>query len=172
MCWAQGTKVLLENNIYKNIEDINPGDMVWTPNGYQKVRYLIKINFSFNEDSIHPMCHYDNKLWITPWHPIRINNNWHHPNNFKPSENIFIQVVYNMMLRDVHIIEVNGIQSSTLGHGLKGSIIEHSFFGNQDKIIDSINKQDGFSNGKPIFKNLGIIKNSESNEVIGWFDNI
>jgi hypothetical protein len=171
MCWSSGTKVKMDNKTYKNIEDINPDDIVWTPNGYKKVRYLLTINFN-DDNSIHPMCHYENKLLITPWHPISVDNKWYHPIHFIQPENIYMPVVYNMLLRDTHIIEVNGIQSPTLGHGIKGSIIEHSFFGDEEKIINSISKQPGFSTGMPVFHNLGIIRNYETNDVMGWFDNL
>lgn len=62
--------------------------------------------------------------------------------------------LYNLILDQVHIINIEGFLCSTLGHGIKGEIIGHNYFGTElitityKKCIDS--KMD-------ILKSMGIL---------------
>lgn len=75
-------------------------------------------------------------LLITEYHPAKINNEWIFPCDYKDSKLIQCDYVYNIILKNRSSILINGIECVTLGHGLKGPIIEHPFLGTERVIND------------------------------------
>lgn len=70
-CIAKGSKVLVKDESYKNIEDIKIGDLVLTNNGWKPV-----VNF-FNQGSQKTIniYHQEGKITCTPNHRIAVFNN-------------------------------------------------------------------------------------------------
>ena len=91
-------------------------------------------------------------LIITPWHPIRINNNFTFPEYVSPGEVFKCDYVYNLVLESGHIVRVDDIECVTLGHSFKDpesaseKIVTHDYFGSQ-KIIEDLMKLDGWNSG-------------------------
>ena len=168
-CWAPGTKVRMADDSFKLIECIKRGDMVWTPKESATVEYLIVLG---RAESTQLMCHYKNKVWITPWHPVLCEGTWIHPSVTTPPIDILMPIVYNMVLDTGHIIDVNGVLSVTLGHGFKGPLIEHSFFGNKVAIVEALSKQPEFSEGRPVFYDLKTYNDPNTGYIVGWYDDI
>ena len=67
-------------------------------------------------------------------------------------------------------MEVSDTLTVTLGHGFKGQTIEHSYFGNKDLIVYDLASQPGFSEGRPVYKNL--MAKKENGEIVGWYDGV
>lgn len=76
------------------------------------------------------------ELYITPYHPIYINNKWEFPINIVPSEDYQCDYVYNLILNNRKSINVNNIKCCTLGHGLEGDVIYHPFFGTEEVVFN------------------------------------
>lgn len=55
-------------------------------------------------------------------------------------------VVYNFVLDDGHVVEINGIVCATFGHGMKGENIEHPYFGTS-QIVEDLKKMPGWNEG-------------------------
>jgi len=87
-----------------------------------------------------------NKLLITPWHPVRINNQWKFPYHLGPTTERNCSAVYNFVLETKHIMIINGIECVTLGHGFEGDVIQHSYFGTQ-RVINDLQKLNGWNIG-------------------------
>ena len=54
--------------------------------------------------------------------------------------------VYNFVLSNGHVMIINGIKCATLGHGIKGPVIAHPFFGTQ-AVINNLKELDGWNRG-------------------------
>ena len=165
-CWAPGTMIRMADNKYMEIENIRKGMYVWTVSGPALVEYALVLG-SKNQTQV--MCQVG-KLWITPWHPILINNEWKHPETITPMVNRIMPIVYNLILDRGYIIEADDIQTVTLGHGLKGNIIEHDFFGNKQKILDDLKDLPGFNDCRPVFTNLKVKKDPVTGFITGWYN--
>ena len=169
-CWAPGTKVRMSDDTFKIIEDIKKGERIWTPNGGATVEYLVVLCRS---SPFQLMCHYNKMVWITPWHPVLDDERrWIHPASLATPVDTFMPIVYNMVLDKGHIIDVDGALSVTLGHGFKGNIIEHIFFGNKTSILNALSKQPGFAKGRPVFQNLKTHIDQITDQITGWYDDV
>ena len=80
-------------------------------------------------------------LLITPFHPVYINNQWRFPIDISPSEKFQCNYVINLVLQDRKSINIKSTDNSniaccTLGHGIEGDVIGHTFFGTE-RIIEN-----------------------------------
>jgi hypothetical protein len=150
----------------KPINDVRKGDLVWTIAGPSLVEYAIELNMRQPKQ---PMVQLGDLL-ITPWHPVLDKMVWRLPADLAPVADHAVQTVYNLVLAQGHIVEVSNILTVTLGHGFKGSVIEHAYFGNKELIMYDLASQPGFAEGRPVYKNIAAKKNE--GVVVGWFDDI
>lgn len=167
-CWAPKSLVRMADNTYIPIEDIKVGMNIWTIKGSAVVEYIIVIN---TKDINQPMCKLNN-LIITPWHPVFIDNKWEYPANITDIKEYNMPTVYNLIINKDHIIEIGGILSCTLGHMLKGDVIEHQYFGNKDLILYDLKNQPGFTENRPVFTNMKAEKDINTMKIIKWYDDI
>ena len=80
-CFMKNTKILCENNVYKNIEDLNINDVVITTTGNNKIKRIQKILYSSDSnDATHKIYKLSKKhddkliddLYITGGHSILV----------------------------------------------------------------------------------------------------
>lgn len=165
-CWGPNSMVKMANGNRMPIQDIRKGDMVWTLSGPALVDYALEIG---SRQTIQPMVNLDNLL-ITPWHPVLHNNVWEFPAKLGDIKEYYVPKVYNLIIEHGHIIDISGVLSVTLGHGFKGPVIEHRFFGNRQLVLYDIALLPGFNYGRPVFEN--IIAKKENGEIVGWYDGV
>ena len=107
-------------------------------------------------------------LMITPWHPIKYDNldNWSFPEDYTDATTVnkSCEFVYDVVLRNrTPTLLVNNVMVATLGHGQRGEIIGHEYFG--DRIIDDLKNLDGYNKG--LVTTGGFKRNSESGLIDG-----
>jgi Mg-chelatase subunit ChlD len=163
-CWAPGSKILMADLSQKLIENVRKGDKVWTIAGPGLVEYALEIGTKQEEQ---PMVTLGDLL-ITPWHPVLWKAVWCYPADLAPIKDHKMPNVYNLILDRGHIVNVSGVHTVTLGHGFKGNVIEHIFFGNKDFILRDLELQPGFAEGRPVYKNL--MAKKEDGVITGWYD--
>ena len=163
-CFQGDCNVKLADGSAIPIKEIQPGYSVWTPSGPAKVVALVTCG---SKKKSQPMSQI-NKLCITPWHPILKDDQWVFPGAIAMYSERLVSTVYNLVLDLGHIVSVEGFLCCTLGHGFKGSVIEHSFFGTH-AVIDCLKGVDGWSVGRPTFKNLTTIR-STNGTILMWKD--
>jgi len=163
-CFGGEGNVLMYNNTYKNVKDIQKGDIV-----AYGATVLCVTSFEF----VNTINYIDgnNVLKISPWHPVIKNGQWVFPINeiANNHENVTIHktTVYNFILDSVHLITINNIVTCTLGHNIKGPIIGHEFYGT-DSVVNDIKKMNGWKHG---FINIDteIQLNDKNGSIIGYF---
>ena len=150
-CFAGHNLVKVNNNKYIQIKDLekNMDVVTFDPfNNYSekitKVIGLIKINYNHGKQLIKII---NSNLEITNYHPIFIeeNNCWEFPidQNNMSLELVEEDCVYNVILENYHIIEVNSIKCITLGHNYHFDNLYHPYFGTY-KILDDLFKNQNF----------------------------
>jgi hypothetical protein len=165
-CVEGKSQVLMADDSKKAIQDCVAGDRVWTPSGPAKIRAVVVCNSKAPSQPMVQLGH----LCITPWHPVYVNYHWQFPTAIMPYTSRLIQTVYNLVLDSGHIVDIEGVQCVTLGHGLKGAVVEHEFFGTE-AVIECLKKQPGWDLGRPTFKNLGTVRDHANNsKIVGWID--
>jgi len=165
-CWAPGSLIKMANGFWAAIEDVRKGHQVWTIAGPATVEYAIEIG---TKQSKQPMVQLGDLL-ITPWHPVLEKMVWTHPADLGSVRYYQVPKVYNLVLSHGHIVNVSGVLTVTLGHGFKGKTIEHSYFGNKELILYDLASQPGFTEGRPVYKNL--MAKKEDGKIVGWYDDL
>lgn len=89
-----------------------------------------------------------NGVYITPWHPVKIGDTWKFPADVD-EECYYIddKYIFNLVLDSKHVVEINDLQCITLGHGMKGDVVGHKFFGTQ-AVINDLKRFEGYDEGK------------------------
>ncbi|CAF1177076.1 unnamed protein product [Adineta ricciae] len=131
-CFYGACTVRLMNGTTKLVQNVQPGDCM-APHG-GKVTYVVKTKCHNGKTS---MVSLDNGLFITAWHPIRLDNQWLMPCSLvsNPVE-ICCNEIYNFALDGGHTVLVNNTECVTLGHGFKEDIVRHDYYGSERVIED------------------------------------
>jgi hypothetical protein len=85
-------------------------------------------------------------LVVTPWHPIKYNNEWCFPNELSSVSLVQCEAVYSFVLDKHHVMNIENFEVICLAHGYTNDILAHNFWGTQ-KIINDLKKKDGFESG-------------------------
>ncbi len=164
-CFHGDNNIRMADGSTKKIKDVKVGDHVATPNGGSSVRYTVECRQHARSQ---PMTQHGS-LSITPWHPIRIGGEWKFPAEVAGYTSRPVNVVHNFVLEHDHIVIVGNVECCTLGHGFKGSVIEHSYFG--DAVVkDLCIKSGGAETGHVVFENLKTVRHSTMDMIVGWID--
>lgn len=168
-CFAGDCRVQLANGEYLEIKDVAPGTMVWTPTGAAKVLALVTCGSYKRSQSMVQL----GELCITPYHPI-INDatgKWVFPCEIAQLNERLISTVYNLVLANGHIINVEGYRCITLAHGFTEPVAAHEFFGTE-AVVEALKKQPGWAEGRPIYKNLVVTRDENTGMINDWVDEI
>jgi len=153
-CFGGNSDVHMANGKMKKVKDVKKGDVIYggsvtkshnlnSKNSGAKVLCVVKTKVTRGEK---PMVQV-NGLEITNWHPIRLKGEWVFPVNVFGSRIMKIDTVYNFVLDKGHVMMINHIECSTLGHGFtENNVISHPYYGT-NKIINDLKKMTGWDQG-------------------------
>ena len=171
VCFHELSHVLMANNSIKYASNVTKGDVVQLGNGEIGIIECILQTIYIYDCDKPPLIKINNDLSITPYHPIKINNEWIFPINiFESSNNIEYTTLYNFILdtksrRKSSGMIIGGVECATLGHGIKDTdIISHPFFGT-DNIINNLKKSKTYNLGWVIITSENIIRDPTTNLV-------
>jgi hypothetical protein len=166
-CFHEYSEVLMADGKIKKCSEIIKGDIVSTfNNNIALVICVIKIKCNEN---ICEMVKFDKGLMITPYHPIKNNNNWVFPLNFGLVKEYNCEYMYNYILNTTHTIIINDIVCVTLGHGFTDNdVIKHHYYGTE-LVINDLKKMRRYNEGCINFQSDCIIR--DNNGLIKCFDN-
>ena len=87
--------------------------------------------------------HGSNKLNITPWHPVYINDVWTFPAQIakKSNDNLIVdsqlECVYNIALENGTNVVIEEVPVLTLGHGIKDDkVAKHEYYGTNNEKLE------------------------------------
>ena len=159
-CFHPSSQVLTVNNCFKQIDKIVKGDKLIDSKGnINTVLCVIKIDG--NDIKLIDI----EGLLITPYHPIKLNNQWVFPKDISTIETN-CNSVYNLVLDNNHTIVINNCISCTLGHNItENEVITHEYFGT-DKVINDLKQIEGFNNGFIELNTDNFVRDSVKNIII------
>jgi hypothetical protein len=164
-CFAPESCIRLADGSQRQIQSLNPGDLVWTPEGNARIQAVVKCG---TKNRSQPMTQLG-ALIITPWHPVRVGGVWKFPTELAGYNDRLMPVVYNLLLDKGHIVMVEGWECVTLAHGFNDPVVKHSFFGTQ-RVIEDLKRTNGWATGRPSFTNLVATRDQATNVIDGWID--
>ena len=140
-CFEGSMPVVMADGTLKPIHLIRKDDLV---KGGFKVRYAVELNTYAPSQ---PMVQLTTKVAVTPWHPCRRLGDkgaWSFPANHVQYAARPLQRVYNLVLDSGHIVEADGYNFVTLGHGFQEA------------------------EGRPVYKNCIAVK--KDGIIVDWED--
>ena len=145
VCFDGSCSALMIDGSYKLVRDIKQGDKIYSSKGNPAIiKCVIKTKIQSKKTEL--VC-LEGGLRITPWHPVKINNIFVFPISMGYANIMDCEAVYNFVLEDQHIMNINGIECVTLGHGLEDNdVVKHEYFGT-DRVIKDLEKFSGWKNG-------------------------
>ena len=164
-CFAPTSRVLMADGSRKEIQSLMAGEIVLTPWGPTPITAVVVCG---SKKSSQPMSQIDT-LCITPWHPILLNGKWRFPASIAMYASRLMSTVYNLVLPKGHVVNVDGYECVTLGHGFTEPVVAHPFFGTE-KVINDLKETRGWAEGRPTFVNLVATRNTETGMIDRWFD--
>ena len=161
-CYDGNGIVKMYDNSKKKVQDLVKGDEILTRNnGKAYVKCLIRTNIT--KDKI-PMCKI-NDLYITPYHPIYINNNWMFPKDYVTTEDVIMESVYNVVLTNGDSLYVNNTLVVSLGHNITDDVARHSYLGTNN-VINDLSLKMGYANGFVVLNDTDYIRNIVTIEIL------
>ncbi len=109
-------------------------------------------------------------LLITPWHPIRlgVSQEWIFPISIGQPKTVPAESVFNFVLDAIHIINVDGIDSVTLGHSFDDDpVCAHEYFGTK-RVIDDLQSMSGYASG--LVRVVGVQRDFITSNVVGLIE--
>lgn len=125
------------------MKDLKKGDIVKTHIGFSEIKCVLVTEIG---EEIEMVC-FESGLIITNYHPILYKGEWKFPVDVKPSQKLHVDRYYNFVLKEGHSLIVNEMPCITLGHGMKGEVVEHEYLGTE-KIVQDLEKLKGWSEGQ------------------------
>ena len=148
-CFTGNAFVEMNNGCKKKVKNLRKGDILL--NGAEVLCVVEnKINKVENVVCINDIC-------FSLYHPIEIKGKWVFPCQYFKVEKKFIDSWFNLVLKNKHEVELNGIKAITLGHNRTEGILKHPYFGTK-KVIEALMKYDTFQKGYIYTSNLKIIR--------------
>lgn len=139
------------------VKMLTKGMDVWSVNKFNvpiitKVLCVVKTKTTDNEAN---MCQL-NGMYITPYHPVKIYEKWVFPQSITNVYSTNLDYIYNIVLESGHVLNINGIKVSTMGHDFEDNdVIKHPYFGS-NKVIEDLKTNPGWDYGLIIFNNLQV----------------
>ena len=165
-CFHPETLVMMADGSSKQIQSLNPGDLVWTNLGPASVVALVTVGHG---SATSVMMSKVGDCILTPYHPYLDEVlHWVLGADTVGQESYPTGTVYNLVLDKGHVIKTpGGIRACTLAHGFTENVIAHPFFGTQ-AVIEDLKKCSGWSEGCPVYKDLQVRR--ENGVIVEWFD--
>mgnify|MGYP001206226170 CR=1 FL=1 len=173
-CCAKGSRIRMEDNSFKNVEDLKRGDEVLTVNIVNGIQH---IGFGFIECVIVTKCTdglvnmvglkglNDNTLNITPYHPVigfGLTSSWNFPIKMELPDIIECEEMYTFVTSNRESLLIEDYIFATYGHNLKGEIIEHDYFGSHE-IVKDLKRGFDYESGKIYLTNDMFNRDSNGN---------
>jgi Mg-chelatase subunit ChlD len=148
-CFTGNAFVEMNKGNKKKVKDLRKGDILL--NGAEVLCVVEnKINKVENVVCINDVC-------FSLYHPIEIKGKWVFPCQYFKVEKKFIDSWFNLVLKNKHEIELNGIKAITLGHNRTEGILKHPYFGTK-KVIEALMKYDTYKKGYIHTSNLKVVR--------------
>ncbi|KAF0977053.1 hypothetical protein FDP41_003706 [Naegleria fowleri] len=162
-CFDGDSQVLLADNSLKKARDIKKGDKLKNMNDNDPVTVLCVLKSKTPSAQVQ-LCDL-NGMKITPYHPVRVNGEWRFPIDITTPENVTCDYVYNLVVDQGHVVNINGVECITLGHGFSdNSVISHPYFGTQ-KIIEDLRNMKGFNDGIVEMTKYNIVRDPNTGKI-------
>ena len=165
-CFDSNCSITMGDGSKKILKNLKAGDIIMSAKEDNtlvtaKVVCILEIK---NTMGIKEFVDFEGGLYITPWHPIKYNNEWVFPGNIKAPIIKQSDSIITLVLDNHHIGFINGYQCIMLGHNFKDGILNHPYYGT-NKVIDDLKENYGWNHGHVLVNDYTIKFQRKDNKV-------
>eukprot|EP01080_Neovahlkampfia_damariscottae_P007363 gene7363-11685_t len=140
-CFEGSSSVKMFNGNHKFVKDIKKDDQILGVSG-KGVKVVCVLKTRCNNEKRNLVDF--NGLKITPWHPVKIKDEFYFPESLGEIKEYDCDFVYSFVLECEHLMIINDTKCVTLGHGFQDNIAKHDFFGSE-KVINELKQFQGWN---------------------------
>jgi len=145
-CFHGNCVAEMVNGQMKKLKDLNKGDRVMSWNS-KSVEIECVIKTACANERTH-LVELPGGLLVTPYHPVNIDGEqWQFPCMLGDVKDRECPAIYSFVLKDEHVMMINGTACVTLGHNFQEDVVRHSYFGSQ-RVIEDLKKINGWKSGR------------------------
>ena len=162
-CFAGFCKVKDGSGVEKTLSEVVKGDEISCPGGgVATVRFVLKTECPTVKANLVRI----GQLFVTPWHPIKLSDNWIFPSDVGDAEEIPCEAIYSLLL-DKPSCFIEGTECIGLAHGIKNDdVASHEFYGT-DKVTHVLEMLDEDKDGYVTLPGPEAIQRDEAGLVTG-----
>lgn len=148
-----------------SLKDVRKGDLILSPGGKpSQVECVVKTICHQGKAELVELA---GGLKVTPYHPVRVDGHWKFPCDLGRRQVLACPAVYSFVLREHHVMLINGTECVTLGHGFTGdAVVEHSYFGTA-KVVDDLRQFSGWEAGHVELRSGCLVRDAQTGRVAG-----
>eukprot|EP00286_Rhodomonas_abbreviata_P007374 CAMPEP_0181316250 /NCGR_PEP_ID=MMETSP1101-20121128/15796_1 /TAXON_ID=46948 /ORGANISM="Rhodomonas abbreviata, Strain Caron Lab Isolate" /LENGTH=652 /DNA_ID=CAMNT_0023423487 /DNA_START=36 /DNA_END=1994 /DNA_ORIENTATION=- len=165
-CFHENALVHMADGSKRTCSDIVKGDVVLSANGSgAAVVCVVKTEC---KNGVQQLVALDGGLVVTPWHPVRVagTEEWKFPAELANTKDLACSAVYSFVLAEQHVVNINGLECVTLGHGIQQPVAQHEYFGTE-RVLRDLAAMPGFEDGLLCFQH-GPVQKTEDGKVAGF----
>ncbi|KAK3250653.1 hypothetical protein CYMTET_39973 [Cymbomonas tetramitiformis] len=165
VCFGEHSLVMLEDGSQKPVKNVARGDRLRTVGGDGSARVVCAVRTQCTGQRAE-LVGLEGGAVLTPWHPVRVEGRWEFPCHLGTTVEVHCDAVYNFLLDSDHRIYINGVETVTLAHGLRGPTVEHDYFGT-DCVAKDLKRMSGFDQGLVVLPPRCLLRHAETGLVVG-----
>jgi Mg-chelatase subunit ChlD len=139
-CWSGDAQVALAGGAFKKTRDLAKGDELKSGG---KVLCVVEQACEGEAEAV--------KLgdaWWTPWHPVKSAQGvWVFATDERPITKTRIDAWFNLVVSGSPFVEVGGIETVGLGHGLTEGVLLHPYWAT-NRVVEALAARPGFEAGR------------------------
>ena len=146
-CFTGAGKVLMADGSRKRVDELRKNDVV---DGNHRIVCVLKNKITEGKTEIVRLGENQTAGW-TPRHPVRYGSTWCLPCDINPTVVEECDAVYNFALESGHILNIDGVETCTMGHTFEGIVVSHRFYGKRvqgcQHVLDFLETSEGYEEG-------------------------
>jgi len=158
-CFAGTCIVQMGDNSTKEVQQVVAGDFVSTNLAGEGAKVLCVVKTEVREGKLNLVA-FEGGLLVTPYHPIKIKDEWVFPVDMAQVTAYSCDAVYSFVLETSHVMLINGIPCITLGHGFTDNkVLAHPYLGT-NAVIEDLKAFEGWHSGMVVLKPENVVRSA------------
>lgn len=166
-CFDSNCKITMADGSHKVLSELKKGDCIQSAdkdNNITTANVVCILEMKI-KGCLREFVDLPGGLYITPWHPVKYNDEWVFPADIKTPTICSTRSIITLVLDNYHVGFINGYQCIMLGHGFTNGILDHSYYGTE-RVIDDLKENYGWNIGKVSVYDTDVKFIKEENKIV------
>ena len=146
-CFHGDCRISMAGGGTKPMREVQRGDKILTGAGVASTVYCVTRTLAPGNTMALVRLPNAPRLLATPYHPVKVGGKWVFPSDVGRPVTVSCDTVFNLLLVDGASMVIEGVECVALGHGMKGSVVGHTYYGNRHVITKDLQRMPGWERG-------------------------